>query len=403
MISLAAGLVDEESLPVAEVANVVADILSHPADGRAALQYGTTQGYVPLRRHILDRFVAADGTRAADLNLTTDDVVITTGSQQLLGLVADALVDPGDIVITEAPTYFVFGGVLQGVGARVMTVPMDEHGLDTDALEELLRHLDQQGELPRVKMIYTCDYFQNPTGLTLSLGRRRQLFELTRRYSRQHRILILEDGAYRELRYEGPDLPSVKSFDTRNEYVIWTSTFSKPCSPGLKTGYGILPRDLVTPLLRLKSNHDFGSNNFTQHLLDRLLSSGAYDAHVEHLRDVYRTKRDALLEALDEEFRDLPGASWTRPGGGLYVWFTFPTGMVSGPSSPLLEAALKEKVLYIPGEYGHLGENIGAKPRNEARLSFGVASAMQLREGARRLRRATQAVAPNREPVAATR
>jgi 2-aminoadipate transaminase len=232
--------------------------------------------------------------------------------------------------------------------------------------------------------------------LTLSLSRRQKLLELARRYSRSQRILILEDAAYRELRYEGADLPSVKSFDPGNEYVAWTSTFSKPCAPGLKTGYGILPRELVGPVLRVKGNHDFGSNNLAQHILERLLASGAYDAHVVELRDVYRRKRDALLRALEAEFRDVPQVSWTHPAGGLYVWVTFPPGMESGPTSRLFQSALEEGVLYVPGEYGYVAQAGVPVPCNEARLSFGVASPEEIREGVRRLRRAVRAAAPCR-------
>ena len=178
--------------------------------------------------------------------------------------------------------------------------------MDTDALEDLLRRLERSGELSRFKLIYTCDYFQNPTGLTLSLERRRKVLELARRYSRQRRILILEDARLPRAALRGADLPSIKSFDATTNTSSWTSTFSKPLAPGLKTGYGILPRELVAPLLRHKGNHDFGSNNLTQHLLDRLLSSGRLRRHVCRLREVYRRKRDALLEALEEEFRDPP-------------------------------------------------------------------------------------------------
>src|SRR5262249_3730785 len=156
---------------------------------------------------------------------------------------------------------------------------------------------------------------QNPSGLTLSLRRRQHLMDLVGRYSRQHRVLIVEDAAYRELRYQGNDLPSIKSLDRANHYVILAMTFSKSCSPGLKTGYGLLPHDLVEPLLRLKGNHDFGSNNFTQHLLDQLVESGRYDRHVVMLRDVYRRKRDALLNSLAEEFSSVPGIRWTCPSG----------------------------------------------------------------------------------------
>ena len=141
-------------------------------------------------------------------------------------------------------------------------------------------------KLPRVKLIYTVDYFQNPTGLTLSLARRRHLLELAQRFSKTQRIVILEDAAYRELRFAGEDVPSVKSFDADNRHVIYAGTFSKPCAPGLKTGYALLPRDLVAPLLRLKGGHDFGSCNLSQCLIDRLLASGAYQRHVAELRQV---------------------------------------------------------------------------------------------------------------------
>ncbi|MCC6420009.1 MAG: PLP-dependent aminotransferase family protein, partial [Gemmataceae bacterium] len=300
LISLTAGLVDYESLPADEVRTALDDILGCPAAARAALQYGTTQGYGPLREKLLARTVALDDVTAADVSLTADDLVITTGSQQLLYLLGELLLDPGDLVITEAPSYFVYQGTLNSLGARTLAVPMDEHGMDTDALEELLARLDRTGEIDRLRMIYVCDYFQNPSGRTLSLPRRQHLVELARRYSRKHRLFILEDAAYRELRYDGVDLPTIKSFDEDNAHVILAMTFSKPCAPGLKTGYGFLPRDLLAPLLRLKGNHDFGSNNLTQHLLDRLLATGAYDRHVAALCDVYRAKRNALLDALQE-------------------------------------------------------------------------------------------------------
>jgi 2-aminoadipate transaminase len=391
LISLAAGLVDQSSLPVHEVACAAADVLARPDGGRAALQYGTTQGHTPLREKVLTHVCAADGVRPAEIGLGPEQVVITTGSQQLLYLLGEVLLDPGDIVITEAPSYFVYHGVLAAKGVRVLSVPMDAAGLDTDALEDLLRRLERTGEVARLKAIYTVDYFQNPTGLSLSLPRRRHLVELARRHSHGHRVLVLEDAAYRELRFDGPDLPSVKSFDPTNEYVVTTYTFSKPCSPGLKTGYGLLPRDLVAPVVRLKGSHDFGSNNFAQHVLDRLLETGAYHRHVGELVEVYRAKRDAMLAALDQEFGDWPGVSWTRPAGGLYVWLTFPADIDTGPDGPLMQAALEEGMLFVPGEFGHVNDE-GPVPAFEARLSFGVAAPDQLAEGVRRLRRAAEKV-----------
>ncbi len=407
LISLAAGLVDEASLPLAEVARAAAELFADPAAGRAALQYGTTQGHPPLREKVLAHVCAADGVRPAELGLSPDDVVVTTGSQQLLYLLGEVLLDPGDLVVAEAPSYFVYHGVLASKGVRVLAVPMDAEGVSTDALEELLLRLQRSGDLPRLKLIYTVDYFQNPTGLTLSVPRRQRLVELARRFSRGRRILVLEDAAYRELRFDGPDRPSLKRFDEGNEYVASIYTFSKPCAPGLKTGYGLLPRDLVEPVVRLKGGHDFGSNNLAQHVLDRLLESGAYDRHVAALAGAYRAKRDALLAALDRAFGDWPGVSWTRPAGGLYVWLTFPADIDTGPDGRLMQAALKHGVLFVPGEFGHVSEE-GPAPACEARLSFGVASPEELAEGVRRLRLAAAEVAgdvPRRgaRPAAAAR
>jgi 2-aminoadipate transaminase len=388
LISLAAGLVDPESLPATEVSEAVALILSRPGSARAALQYGTTQGYAPLREKLLQRAAALDGITPQDMALTPAEVVVTTGSQQLLYLLSELLLDPGDIVIAEAPSYFVYQGTLNSQGVRTLSVPMDGDGMDTAALEALLVRLDRSGELDRLRMIYVCDYFQNPSGLTLSLPRRRHVLELARRYSRKRRIFVLEDAAYRELRYEGPDLPSIKSFDRDNAHVILALTFSKSCAPGLKTGYGFLPRDLVGPLLRLKGNHDFGSNNLTQHLLDRLLETGAYDRHVAALCDVYRRKRDAILQALAAEFRPWPGVRWTHPDGGLYVWLTFPREVDTGPDGRLMRAALREGVLYVPGQFCYVNGDNGPLPRWEARLSFGAVPLEQIPEAVRRLARA---------------
>jgi 2-aminoadipate transaminase len=390
LISLAAGLVDPVSLPAGEVADTLANLLSQPRTAQAALQYGTTQGYVPLREKLLARTAAMDGTTPAELSLAAEDVVITTGSQQLLYLLGELLLDPGDIVITEAPSYFVYQGTLDSLGVKTLSVPMDEHGMDTAALEALLCRLEQTRELDRVRMVYVVDYFQNPSGLTLSLPRRQHLLELVKRFSKRRRILVLEDAAYRELRYDGPDLPSIKSFDTTNSHVIQAMTFSKSCSPGLKTGYGFLPRELVGPLLRLKGNHDFGSNNLMQHLLDRLLETGAYDRHVEQLRSVYRRKRDTLLEALAQEFRSWPEVRWTQPEGGMYVWLTLPPRINTGPNSAFMQAALREGVLYVPGQFCYVNGDNGPIPTWEARLSFGVAQPEQIREAVRRLGRAAR-------------
>jgi 2-aminoadipate transaminase len=399
LISLAAGMVDGASLPGKQVADAAAQLLADPKSARAALQYGTTQGYGPLIDLIVKHVAKLDGKTPEQLGVSNKDVIVTTGSQQLLYMLSEVLLDPGDIVITESPSYFVYHSVLAGNGTRVLTVPMDDDGMITSDLERLLESIDRAGELSRVKLIYTVDYFQNPTGLTLSAERRQHLMEIVQRYSRRQRILILEDAAYRELRYEGDELPSVKSFDPKNEHVIYAGTFSKPCAPGLKTGYALMPQVLIEPLLRIKGNHDFGSNNLAQHILFTLMKNGEYAKHVEYLRGVYRRKRDALVTALESEFGDWPGVSWTTPKGGMFVWLTMPPEIETSPESPFLKAALKEGVLYIPGEFGHVSED-GDVPRNEARLSFGDASVEQIREGVKRLRKAAEMVLSGQSAVA---
>ncbi len=402
LISLAAGFVDSESLPARQIADAVAGLLADRATAKAALQYGTTQGYSCLREQILQLVCSLDGITPEQTATTSKDIIVTTGAQQLLYMLSELLLDPGDIVITEAPSYFVFHSVLEGNGVRVLTVPMDDEGMDVGALNQLLDRLKHLGELSRVKLIYVVDYFQNPSGRTLSLPRRKELFETMRHFGTQQRILLLEDAAYRELRYEGDDLPSIKRFDHRNEFVIYAGTFSKPCAAGLKTGYALMPSELISPMLRLKGNHDFGSNNFSQYILNRLLENGEYHKHVENLRSVYQVKRDAMIEALETEFGDWPGAHWTHPCGGMFIWLTMPEDVNLGPSGPVLDVAIREGVLYIPGEFGHVCED-GPKPTNEARLSFGDATLDQIQAGVRRLRLAVdQAIGkePQRELTA---
>jgi 2-aminoadipate transaminase len=396
LISLAAGLVDYESLPAAPITEALTDLLGRPETARAALQYGTTQGFAPLREKLLARTAALDASTAREMSLTAEDVVITTGSQQLLYLLGELLFNPGDLVIIEAPSYFVYQGTLASLGVRTLAVPMDDQGMNTEALAEMLERLERTGELARLRLIYVCDYFQNPSGRTLSLARRRHLLELVQRFSRHQRLLILEDAAYRELCYDGPDLPSIKSLDAANQFVILAMTFSKPCSPGLKTGYGFLPRDLMGPLLRLKGNHDFGSNNLAQHLLDRLVETGAYDRHVAELCRIYRAKRDVMLQTLAAEFRrsgsPCPDVRWTRPDGGLYVWLTFRPGIDTGPLSSLMGDALRHGVLYVPGEFCYVSEGNIPVCTTEMRLSFGVAPPEQIREAVRRLAAAAAGV-----------
>ena len=386
LISLAAGFVDQATLPAGATGREVSTLTGNLAEGRRALQYGTTAGDDGLRARLLrlieDNERVAEGTYESLL----PNVVVTTGSQQLLYLVTEALIDPGDIVLVESPTYFVFLGLLESAGARIVGVETDEHGLRLDALEETLERLEGEGHLSRVKFIYTISEHSNPSGISLGAERRAAIVTLARKWSAvaTHRIFVLEDSAYRGLTYDGAEPPSIWSHDPEGDTVILARTFSKTFSPGLKTGYGVLPSVLVEPVLRLKGNHDFGSSNFNQVLLDRLIADGTYQEQVRILTARYRTKRDVLLEAMEEYLGPVENVSWTHPSGGLYVWLTLPEGINTDLAGPLFQSCLDRGVVYVPGAYAFASEP-GPIPRNHARLCFGVPEPDQLVEGVKRL------------------
>jgi 2-aminoadipate transaminase len=393
VISLAAGLVDQETLPLAETQAAATALLADETLGRQALQYGTTQGSERLRGILLQHLSNLESSPSGDLAIDAGHIVLTTGSQQLLSLVGEVLLDPEDIALVAAPTYFVYLGTLNGLGARVIPVAADDDGLRIDALEAELTRLEQGGELPRVKLIYVVSYFENPSGVSLATERRAELVRLARRWSKYQRILVLEDAAYRELRYDGPERPSIWSFDRYRDTVILAQTFSKSYSPGIRVGYGVLPRDLVGSICDRKGNEDFGSASFSQHLLAAVFERGEYAPHVEQLRNTYRAKRDAMLAAAERYFGDIPGAHWVRPQGGLYVWMTLAPGFDTSFASPLFRHATGvERVMYVPGEICYAGP-VEGRPRNQMRLSFGTQSPAGIDEGMRRLANAVRHVA----------
>lgn len=391
-ISLAAGLVDPSSLPVAETRAAFDSLLKTDERARTALQYGTTQGADRLRKGLIGHLARLENCTPDELGIDADQLILTTGSQQFLSLVGEVLLDPGDICLVAAPTYFVFLGVLNGLGARAIPVEADEDGMRMDALEAALRKIEADGELDRVKLIYLVSYYENPSGVTLSAERRKVAIEIAHRWSRTHRIMILEDAAYRELQYDGPTLPSVWGFDAERESVILAQTFSKSFSPGVRVGFGVVPRALVGPICDRKGNEDFGSANLNQHLIASVMEQGLYDTHVEEVRTAYRRKRDCMLLAIDESFRDLPGVSWVRPHGGLYVWMTLPESIETGFDSPLFTRASRvDQVMYVPGELCYPGP-LSARPRNQMRLRFGVQTETGIESGIARLASAVRAV-----------
>ncbi len=392
VISLAAGLVDRDSLPVEETRSAVEVLLGDDERARDALQYGTTAGAERLRSLLVEHLANLEGCCPTELGIDTNSLILTNGSQQLLSLVGQVLLNPGDICLVASPTYFVFLGTVQGLDARSVPVATDEDGMQMDALEKELQRLQDAGELERVKLIYLVSDYENPSGFRLSSERRAAVVEIARRWSKRQRIFVLEDAAYRELCYDVPRLPSVWSFDPSCETVILAQTFSKSFSPGLRVGYGVLPKELIEPICDRKGNEDFGSSNFNQHLIATVLGQGRYAEHIRLICNSYRIKRDAMLAAADRYFADIPGVNWVHPHGGLYVWMTLPISVETGFESPLFERATKtEQVMYVPGELCYAGP-AEERPRHQMRLSFGVQSPSGIEQGMQRLARAVRAV-----------
>lgn len=387
LISLAAGFVDQQTLPLEPTRTALDALLTDRDAGLAALQYGTTPGYPPLRDQVLRRLLTADKTTAEESRLTVDQTVLTAGSNQLLYLVCESLLNPGDIVLCSAPTYFVFLGTLANIGARSVGVKTDEHGMIPESLDEQLARLKASGDLERVKLIYVVTYSDNPAGVTMPAQRRAQIVELAKRWSGSTKIHVISDAAYRELRYWGDDVPSLRSFDEEGDTVIAAETLSKSYSPGIRIGWGFLPRHLVDPVCNQKGNIDFGSPNFNQHLMAKVFELGLFDSHVERIRAGYRNKLKAMLDAAEELLKPIPGVAWIRPTGGLYVWLRLPPQLNTGPEGPLFDLAISRGVLYVPGQYCFPGEGEPVQ-NNTLRLSFGVQPCEKIRRGMAALARA---------------
>ncbi len=358
LISLAGGYPAAELFPVEAFREAFDWVLA--SEPRLALQYGPAEGYLPLREFLADRM--------ARFGIVTspEEILITHGSQQGLDLLARLFVDPGVTVVVEDPSYV--GGLqaFNSYQARYLVVPTDTEGMQVDLLEELLskRH-------PSPRLIYVLPNFQNPSGVTLSLERRKRLLELSYR----HGIPILEDDPYGELRYEGESLPSLKSLDTEGS-VIYLGTFSKILVPGLRLGWVAGSRDVIQGLVKGKQAADLHTNSLSQRATYRVCSTGMVDRHVETMRPVYRERRDAMLRALAGRFPE--GTTWSHPQGGLFLWTRLPDGV---DTKEMLGEAVREGVAYVPGS----AFNPDGHRTSAMRLNFSSSNPKQIEEGVRRL------------------
>src|SRR5262249_16884950 len=362
VISLAGGLPAPELFPVDEYRRAFEWVLE--TDGPQALQYGPSEGYRPLRELLASRLTEF-GIKAE-----ADDVLITNGSQQALDLIGKVLIDPGDAVLVENPTYL---GALQAFNQYQPTyvaVGMDDDGMLVDEVEEALAN--NRG---RIKFIYALPNFQNPTGRSMSLARRKRLVAL----AHQFEVPIVEDDPYGELRYEGSHIPSLKSLDP--ECVIYLGTFSKILAPGFRLGWIVASGEAQETLLHAKQPSDLHTGMAQQMATWQVARDGFVDLHVERIKDFYRERRDVILLALEEHFP--ADARFTRPAGGLFVWAELPAFI---DTRELLLDAVQEQVAFVPGQGFH-SDHSGT---NTMRLNFSNAPPDKLREGVRRLGKAVQ-------------
>ena len=362
VISLAGGLPDTSSFPTDTFVAITERIARESCAG--ALQYGPTEGLDQLKGRIVE-VMAAEGMRA-----DRDDIVVTTGGQQVIDLVTKTLIDPGDVVICEAPTYPGAVPTFSSYEADVIQIEMDSDGMRVDLLEETLEQLQREGKRP--KFIYTVPTFQNPAGVTLSAPRRRRLVEI----ARERELLVLEDNPYGLLRYEGEPLPPLYSLDG-GEYVIYLGTFSKILSPGIRLGWVIAPGPVLSKIKLGKQAADLCTSSLTQHFVDVYFDEGRWQRYVQDLCAIYRQRRDAMLDALAEFFpRE---AEWTQPSGGLFIWATLPEFIDTGDL--LAKALREERVAFVPGSAAYVDGRGGSSMR----LNFSGADVDGIVEGIRRI------------------
>ena len=361
VISLAGGLPDTSTFPPDSYAAIMQRVAAESC--ARALQYGPTEGMQAVKACIVD-VMAAEGT-AAD----PDDVLVTTGGQQVIDLMCKTLIDPGDVIVAEAPTYPGAIPAFLSYQADVVQVGMDEDGMRIDELTETLDRLEREGRRP--KFVYTIPNFQNPGGVTLSLPRRRELV----RIAAERELLVLEDNPYGLLRYEGEPLPTLHSLD-EDDFVVYLGTFSKILSPGIRLGWAVAPRPVLQKMNVGKAAVDLCSSSMTQCFVAAYFEGGRWQDYLDSLVAIYRRRRDTMLAALSDCF---PASStWTRPDGGLFLWATLPDYL---DTTDLLARALQENVAFVPGRSAFL-DGRGA---SEMRLNFSGVGEDDIREGIRRI------------------
>jgi 2-aminoadipate transaminase len=361
VISLAGGLPDTSTFPPGQLAEILSNVAM--TAGARALQYGPTDGMASTAECIA-AVMEEEGTP-----VDPEHLLITSGGQQVIDLMCKTFIDPGDVIVAEAPTYPGAVPTFAAYEADVIQIEMDTDGMRIDTLEATLERLDREGRRP--KFIYTIPNFQNPGGVTMSLPRRRRLVEV----ARERELLVLEDNPYGLLRYEGDPLPTLRSLEG-GEFVVYLGTFSKILSPGIRVGWAAGPRPVMAKMNLGKQGADLCSSSLSQLFVSAYFEHGRWQDYVYSLRDVYRRRRDTMLDALAEHFpRE---ATWTHPQGGLFIWVTLPDYI---DTTDLLARALQRHVAFVPGRGAYLDGRGGSSMR----LNFSGVGDQEIREGIRRI------------------
>ncbi|MBR5543383.1 MAG: PLP-dependent aminotransferase family protein [Oscillospiraceae bacterium] len=359
LISFAAGNPAPDSFPVSAMGRIAATIFESRA--ASALQYGVSEGYTPLRDITKKRM-----SEKYNILGENDDLIITSGGQQAIEMTAKIFLNEGDTVLCEDPSFVGALNAFRSYGANLVGIPMDDEGMDVEVLSQKLK------TEKNVKIIYTIPTFQNPTGTTMSLERRKRILEL----AEEHDVIILEDSPYFELRFRGEDVPTIKSMDT-NGRVVFSGSYSKILAPGIRVGFACADKNIINKLTVAKQVSDVHTNLFFQMLTTEYLDKFDVDAHIKKVCDMYRTKADKMIECMEREFS--PKVRFTRPEGGLFISCTMPEGF---DGAVLASRAKEHKVTIVPGCAFSADES---KVCPTFRLNFSLPSLEEIEKGIGRL------------------
>jgi len=327
VISFAAGNPAPEAFPIETVKQISAKLFEE--DPISVLQYGITEGYLPLRNLMKERMQAQGNFKPE-----TEDLIITSGAQQVMELACKSLCNAGDTLICEAPSFIGSLNAFKSYNVNLVGVPLDDDGMNPEILEKTLK------ENPNTKLIYLIPNFQNPTGKTTTLARRKEIYALAQKYN----TIILEDNPYGDLRFAGEDVPTIKSLDTDNR-VIYAGSFSKVLAPGIRVGYGIAPKEVIQKMVVCKQVSDVQSNNFGQMLAYHFVKDTDFDGHLKNLRAIYKQKAERMMHGMEEHFSK--NITFTRPEGGLFLWCTLPEG--NDMMGFCKRAVAEYKIALVPG------------------------------------------------------